>query len=110
VVRFGHRLVSHFAAFDIDAADERGIFLAGLLDAEIRERFEIAIGHIRQSLCVAALDQLVGIAGQQCHAILLLFDFFGDADDHNFPCGFKLANPPPKSTVTGRNGFYSTLT
>jgi hypothetical protein len=49
-MRLGHRHVGHLAAFDIDAADEHGIFLIALLDAEIRECFKVAIGHIRQCL------------------------------------------------------------
>jgi hypothetical protein len=36
-VRFGDGLIGRVATFDIDASDERGIFLAGFLDAEIRE-------------------------------------------------------------------------
>src|SRR5271167_3136759 len=49
-MRLGHRLVSDFALADVDAAGERGIFLAGFLDAEVRQHFEVAISHIGQCL------------------------------------------------------------
>ena len=38
--------------------------------------------HAFHEHLVPVLDELVGRRWKQCHTILLLFDFLGDADDH----------------------------
>ena len=35
---------------------------------------------------VAAFDELISRRGQQRHAVFLVFDFLGDADDHRERC------------------------
>ena len=49
----------------------------------------ITRAHTRAALdqhLMAAPDELIRAGGQERHAIFLLFDFLGDADDHGLIC------------------------